>query len=478
MRLGTLLFLAYLAIFLVCFSYPVARIAKGLRVAYLESAEEPLVDEANLVAAFVARSQHDGVLDADALERVFADVTARKLDADIYDLKKDRVDVRVTVTDAKGILLYDSAKQDPPGTDYSQWRDVHRTLQGQYGARIGRESGDPEAPTTLYVAAPVLQNGAVVGVVTVAKPTAAVNAFLETARPRVFGMIALAAGGAVLLSLLASLWVRQQVGRLTGYANDVRAGRRVPFPRLAKTELRTMGQAFERMRASLDGQTYIAQYVQALTHEIKSPISAIRGAAEILEDANVPPDRRARFLRNIQSETERIQNLVERMLSLSELEVRRALPERAPVAVAAVVRAALVDLAASVAAKALVVEVGVGDDATVRGDEFLLRLALSNLLQNAVDFSPAGGTLTVDAAVQLDGAEVALTVSDQGPGIPEFAKARVFEKFYSLQRPDSGRKSTGLGLNLVKEVATLHGGTIDLANLPDRGLRATLRLPT
>jgi two-component system sensor histidine kinase CreC len=476
-RLGTLLFLAYLGIFLVCFSYPVTRIARGLRVAYLESAEEPLVDEANLLAAFVARSRHDGVLDAEALERVFADVASRRVDADIYDQHKDRVDVRVYVTDARGILLYDSAKVDRAGADYSQWRDVHQTLQGRYGARIGRTGGDADAPSVLYVAAPILQEGDIVGVLTVAKPTVAVNAFLEAARPRVFGMVAASAGAAILLSLLASLWVRQQVGRLTRYADDVRQGRRVPFPRLAKTELRSMGQAFERMRASLDGQTYIAQYVQALTHEIKSPISAIRGAAEILEDPNVPADKRGRFLANIQGETERIRNLVDRMLSLSELEVRRALPARAPVSLAGVVASVMEALEAPVTRKGLAVDVRVPPELHVPGDEFLLRLAVSNLVQNAVDFSPADGKLAIEAATGETTGMLELVVTDEGPGIPEFARERVFEKFFSLQRPDSGRKSTGLGLNLVKEVATLHGGSVHLDNLPERGLRAVLRLP-
>ena len=106
---------------------------------------------------------------------------------------------------------------------------------------------------------------------------------------------------------------------------------------------------------------------------------------------------------------------------------------------------------------------------------FLLRLAVSNLIQNAVDFSPSGAALTIEASAPAG--EVELAIVDQGPGIPEFARERVFEKFFSLQRPDSGRKSTGLGLNLVKEVATLHGGSVQLDNLPERGLRARLRLP-
>src|SRR5678815_5683346 len=75
------------------------------------------------------------------------------------------------------------------------------------------------------------------------------------------------------------------------------------------------------------------------------------------------------------------------------------------------------------------------------------------------------------------GDRIELCVDDEGPGIPEFARTRVFEKFFSLERPDTGKKSTGLGLNFVKEAAALHGGTIDLNNLPERGLRARLNLP-
>ena len=480
MRLGTALFLAYLGIFLVCFSYPVVRIVGGLRVAYLQSAEEPLVDEANVLAAVVARVRHDGKLDTDELERLFSDIYGRKLSAQIYDTHKDRVDIRVYVTDAKGILIYDSAKQDPVGTDYSGWRDVRYTLLGEYGARIGRDPRDPSTLTTLYIAAPVMEAGKegrqIAGVVTVAKPTAAVNSFVATERPRLILLIAVSAGATILLSLLASLWVRQQVGRLTHYADDVREGRRVPFPRLARTELRSMGQAFERMRQSLDGQTYIAQYVQTLTHELKSPLSAIRGAAEILEGADVPADKRARFLRNIQTESERIRLLIDQMLKLSELEVRRALPAREPVALAMVARTAVEGAGTAIAAKNLKVAVHVPDELRAPGDEFLLHLAVSNLLQNAVDFSPQEGALWVEGRADEGGLE--LEISDDGPGIPEFARARVFEKFFSLQRPDTGKKSTGLGLNLVREVASLHGGTIHLENRAEGGLRARLRLPT
>ena len=109
------------------------------------------------------------------------------------------------------------------------------------------------------------------------------------------------------------------------------------------------------------------------------------------------------------------------------------------------------------------------------GERFLLRSALVNLIQNAIDFTPVGGNIQVAAAAEIGMAII--TVRDSGPGIPEYALDRVFERFYSLPRPDTGTKSTGLGLALVREAVTLHGGSVELANHPDGGTLATLRLP-
>src|SRR5262249_6342206 len=104
-----------------------------------------------------------------------------------------------------------------------------------------------------------------------------------------------------------------------------------------------------------------------------------------------------------------------------------------------------------------------------------LHQAVSNLVQNAIDFSPAGGRITL--RTDLAGPSVSLLVEDEGPGMPEYAKERVFEKFFSLKRPDTGKKSTGLGLNFVREVAHLHHGHVRLETLPSAGLRASFSLP-
>jgi two-component system sensor histidine kinase CreC len=110
----------------------------------------------------------------------------------------------------------------------------------------------------------------------------------------------------------------------------------------------------------------------------------------------------------------------------------------------------------------------------VQGDRFLLAQALENLLDNAIGFSPANGEIALELRRESDA--MVLRVRDSGPGVPDYAERRVFERFYSLPRPD-GARSSGLGLSFVREVASLHGGQASLGNRHEGGALAELRLP-
>jgi two-component system sensor histidine kinase CreC len=116
-----------------------------------------------------------------------------------------------------------------------------------------------------------------------------------------------------------------------------------------------------------------------------------------------------------------------------------------------------------------------GPPAVVRGDPFLLRQALINLLDNAADFAPEGST--VELQTVRDGSRWRVAVADRGPGVPDYALPRAFERFYSLPRPGGGSRSSGLGLSFVAQVAALHGGDATLANRDGGGAVATLSLP-
>ncbi|MBW1840929.1 MAG: two-component system sensor histidine kinase CreC [Deltaproteobacteria bacterium] len=473
MKLGTRIFFCFMFIFAVCFYYPIDWITENLRTRYLEGVEDPLVDQANIMAGIVGLEMETDRFDPEKLYRAFEKVYSRTISAGIYDMIKTDVDMQVYITDTAGKIIFDSENRENVGKDYSKWRDVRLTLRGEYGARTTRKNPEDLTSSILYVAAPVMVNNNIAGVLTVAKPTTNINNFLKVAKPQISNVGGLAVIAAIVLSLFASVWITRPIKRLTRYANDIRGGKRVDFPRLDRTEIGDMGNAFKKMQEALEGKKYVEQYVQTLTHEIKSPLSAIRGAAELLEE-KMDPEQRFRFLSNIRNEANRIQQIVDRLLELSALENMKILRKVERISFKSLVKTVLESKQPMIAKKNLNVVLQIQDDIMVNGDSFLLHQAIGNLVQNAIDFSSEQGRIVLIG--QSEGKVLEFTVDDAGPGVPGFAKEKIFERFFSLHRPDSGEKSTGLGLNFVREVVMLHHGEVKLENRPDKGARATLIL--
>ena len=445
-----------------------------VRPAYVQAMEESMVDTANLLASWLERESGAGTLNAEGLRAAFESAHKRRFLARIYALVKTRINMRVYVTDHKGIVLFDSDNGREEGQDYSLWIDVHRTLRGAYGARATRSNPDDPMTSMLHVAAPVRLNGEIAGVVTVAKPTESIGHFLRKAEEKITVVGLLATVAVMGLGVAFSFWITRPIERLRRHAMAVRDGRQTAPPRLGRSEIGTLGEAFEEMRAALEGKRYVEDYVQTLTHQMKSPLSAIRGAAELLEE-EMPPQKRVQFLNNIRLESTRLQELIDRMLQLSALENRRELRDVVPLNLADLARDVLNEMSGVFATKQVSAQIDKAESVMIRGERFLLAEALSNLLQNAVDFSKPGDTIDVEIFSEGDWAEIAIV--DNGPGVPEYALAHVFERFYSLPRPDTARKSSGLGLALVRAVASLHGGCARLENRPEGGARASIRLP-
>jgi two-component system sensor histidine kinase CreC len=210
-----------------------------------------------------------------------------------------------------------------------------------------------------------------------------------------------------------------------------------------------------------------------LAHELKSPIAAIAGAAELLAD-ETDPARRARLQANIAGESGRLQRIVEGVLNLARAENRGRLDEVENLALDDLVRDVLDTRAERLAAKHLLTDSDL-QPVRIDGNRFLLRQAVVNLLDNAIDFSPVDSRLSIHVA--LSETQASLSIRDHGPGIPDYAMPRLFDRFYSTPRPESGERSSGLGLNLVQEVARLHRGSIELRNHAEGGVEACLTLP-
>lgn len=429
-----------------------------------EVMEDMMVDTANLLAEIAADDVMAGTVDKGRFASRVGQYTHRGIDVKIWGFEKHTLDFRVYVTNAKGIVQFDSAHV-AEGQDYSQWRDVALTLRGDYGARSSRQVQEDDTSGVMYVAAPITHDGKIIGSLTVAKPTATVQQFIDRAEHKILisGVWLLALSATV--GVLVTLWVVWSIRKLQRYANAVESGNTVPVPRISG-ELGELARAMEAMRQRVEGREYVEAYVRALTHELKSPLAALRGAGELLQD-ELPAADRESFAATVLDQTARLQTLVDRMLELSKLEHQQAPTTLQTVALAEYLERfrvlALVERAQ--AAINLIVD---ADGSRIHADPALLALALANLVDNAVAFAPAG------SHVLLKARQGVLSVQDQGPGVPDYALAKLGQRFFSTVRPDGVTKGSGLGLAIVRQIMALHGGHMDVRNTQP-GLRVELR---
>jgi two-component system sensor histidine kinase CreC len=370
--------------------------------------------------------------------------------------------------------VFDSEGRDV-GRDNSHWTDVLRTLRGEYGARSSPEAQDSEL-TVMHVAAPIRNNaGELIGVLSVAQPNTAFEPFIAASQHNIMLRGAWLIGLSALIGLAITFWLMRRINRLTRYAHAVSVGEPSPPPPQGRDQIGQLGRALEAMRTKLEGKAYVEHYVQSLTHEMKSPLAAIRGAAELLQEP-MPETDRHRFIDNIRTQEQRLTETIDKLLALAEVEQHGWLQNKERVDIGALLSQVAQSVATKIQSRGLHLLLQLPEALlTVEGDAFLLRQALSNLLDNAIAFSPQGSE--VELAAIRDGENVVINIRDHGPGIPDFALERLFERFYSLARPDTGLRSSGLGLPFVREVARLHGGIVTLVNCKDGGAEAVLRLP-
>ena len=201
----------------------VAEVKPGVR----QAMEDTLVDTANVLAELATDDFLAGrIAEGRFAQRVRA-LRERDIGAEIWGFDKRAANYRVYVTDARGIVVFDSEGRDV-GRDYSRWNDVYLTLRGQYGARSTRSDPDDPASTVMYVAAPIIdRRGAtprIAGVLTVAKPNQALAPFIARSQATVMRWGWVLMGAALLVGLLAAWWLSRQVNALRRYAHAVTAG--------------------------------------------------------------------------------------------------------------------------------------------------------------------------------------------------------------------------------------------------------------
>ncbi|HDC4522480.1 TPA: two-component system sensor histidine kinase CreC [Enterobacter kobei] len=469
MRIGMRLLLGYFLIVGIAAWFVLSIFVQEVKPGVRRATEGTLIDTATLLAEI----GRDDLLSGNALQgklaQAFSQLHQRPFRANLGGIYKVRNEYHVYMTDAQGRVVFDSAGL-AVGQDYSRWNDVWLTLRGKYGARSTQSNPDDPESTVMYVAAPVVEQGKIIGVLSVGKPNSAMAPVIHRSERRILWVGGALLGIALLIGLLVAWWINRSISTLSRYADSVTTDTPLPLPNPGSSELHKLAQALENMRIRLEGKNYIERYVHALTHELKSPMAAIRGSAEILAE-QPPPQVAARFIDNILVQNARMQSLVEKLLAQARLENRVEITPEV-IRVNSLFTRLADARSALLSAKAIVLTIQ-PVPFNVEGDPDLLEQALGNLLDNAIDFTPQGGS--IELAAREEQGQIQLVVIDSGSGIPGYALDRIFERFYSLPR-ENGLKSSGLGLAFVQEVARLHQGEITLRNRDEGGVMATLTL--
>lgn len=380
--------------------------------------------------------------------------------------KDESPNLRIVICGPDAKVITDTDGALPPGTLLKE-KNISKALQGKYGARWERDSKNN---VLLYSSVPIFaKGGKIAGAITVIKSTTdARRSILLTIRNLALPALlafAIAAGASYLLSN----YLTRVITGLAARANRIAAGEpNVRLETWTQSELGDLARALETMRRRIEGKAYVEEMASTLSHELKTPLAAMRGATEIVEGSD-SPEVRKKFLGNIRAEIDRLTDIVNNLLALARIETQPAGEETTcRMDEVAEECAAVFQSRAEALGLRFHTKIAQSEN-TLPLPAGQLRRVLETLLDNACNFTPAGKSIFLETTGN------SAVVRDEGVGLEPDLQARIFERFFTTVNPLTGRRGTGLGLAIAQSVVTRAQGTISLQSTPGQGTTVTVR---
>ena len=473
-------FVFHLAVLILPLAYISYQVRSSIETSYLHSTEEGMIDTAAVVSELYARLYGQFGADSEKvgaeLSRVYSNLNETyEIKARLFGFTRAEVDTRLLVYDPAGHVIFDTNGL-ATNQDFSQSEDVRRALNGRYGSRW--ELDKRHQRVNIYSTLPVFVNGKAVGAVSVSKSTNRIRNFISRALQGFVwpGVIALFLATA--MAYLLSAYITRIIRDLASRAERVAAGEgNVRLETWTRSELGTLARAVERMREKLEGKAYVEEMATNLSHELKTPLAAIRGSAELLEGpASDDPAARAKFLANIQGEVGRLDRIVTEVLKLSRIEAHQPGTEARPIDAGTAANEIAETYQRRAADLGLEFHSEIAEGTlSIRVPEMQLKQLFTNLLDNAIQFTAAGRSVRFRAGRKDNVVE--FEVSDEGSGIEPELLPKIFDRFFTTANPRTGNRGTGLGLAIAKSIATANGGRISVESELGRGSRFTVTFP-
>ena len=466
----------------------------------IESAKEVMVEVATMFSKIASQNIKDDEIDLTTFGGIIFDYfQSPHGDERLQNLA-------IYITDKDGFLILDSRGLSL-GTDMKSHSVVGSALSGQQG--ISRISTEPVRgpwkarrinieyffkPEFLHVSSTIYDNRQEVkGVLVLVAP------MLDLMdRTRLWRFIFYIFLLSLFFGALGSYRISRNIRRVEKYTRELFKGEDVSIPNV-NVQFNKLAVAIEQARSEVELKDDVEEYIDTLAHELRTPITGIRLTAEnlltpmgienyLLEENDDKKrkvltkeiKKRREFIRNILDSNKQMDSLVSRLLALSRIERRDKLTDKEKLKILPIIENVLKVYGTHnrlIVSKNITINLDdIDKKSTVFAEKILLEQALGNILKNALEFSPKAGTITIKASES--NTAVTIVVLDEGTGIPPHVSSKLFTRFFSVARPDTGARGNGLGLRFVKKIMQLHGGEITLKNrLLQKGAEAKLRFP-
>ena len=450
----------------------------------IESAKSVMVEVSSLMSRVASQNNKDGEIDLETFETLIVNYLRSQRNTIDKNTPQKLENLAIYVTDKDGLLVLDS-RGLTLGTDMREINEVGSALSGMSDTTniIVEESRGPRKARGavieyflqsryLNASNPIYgDRGEILGAVVVVAPL--IDLMGENYLLRFIFYIFVIA---LLFGFLGSYRISRNINRVQKYTSNLFSGEDVLMPDL-NNQFNKLARTIRDARADVELKDDVEQYIDTLAHELRTPITGIQLTAENLLSPMTDKQRK-RFVENILESNKHMDLLVNRLLDLSRIERREALKNVETLKIKEVIQTVLKapSREKTILDKDLKIDIQINSNASLKAEKILLEQAIGNIINNALDFSPSSGTITIKAS--QTNAAISIIVLDDGPGIPPQVINKLFTRFFSVSRPDTGVRGNGLGLRFVRKIMKLHGGEVSLQNrFIQQGAEAKLRFP-
>ncbi len=424
--------------------------------------EEKMIDYAHVIGDDYRRQFEAGTADPGFTSR-------------LQDYER-RFGARLRIIDTGGIVIYDSSDARETGQDVSHHRDMQRALEGRYGART---SLTPDRQLFFYhIALPVLDsNGDLIAVASVQAHTRDITRAIKAIARDYRIAMAIVAALAILAAIILSWTLTYRLRNLTRAIQSFAKGEtRFSFNTRGHDEIARLSMAFKETAEEINTiSTRQSQMFESTVHQLKTPLTAIKGAADIIRDDPDTPDTRERFLGNIQISADRLLAMINRLGELSRLKTEELRGSKESVAYHAFLNEVI---QRNYPSPSTPISLELPDtEVMLLINPERVEQVIVNLLDNALRHTPPEGTITI--GTQQENGFLVTTVEDTGSGIEATDLDCVFDQFFTtVPRDQAATGGTGLGLSIARSIIENHGGKIHAASKgPNQGSQFSFSIP-